>query len=236
MLVSMIYLERSKVYKYLLIDCDDTVLDFGKSERVSISKVMEKYGVRPTSQAVEKYVKLNEKFWRMFEKGKISKEELLKKRFVKFFKKYHIDVDGDIINKEYLDTLTYNVFVIDGVEKILTYLKDKGYKLYFITNGVKKTQEARWNRTDVLKYFDGAFISEDIGYHKPQKEYFEYVVKSIGDNDLNNYLVIGDNIQSDIIGGLNYGMDVAWFNPKRKRSKIKVNYEFNNLDDYYKYL
>jgi len=224
------------VYKYLLIDCDDTILDFGKSERASIAQVMEKYGVSPTAKAVEKYVKLNEKFWRLFEKGKITKERILELRFVKFFKKYKIDVDGKAINKEYLETLTHNVFVIDGIEDVLIYLRDKGYKLYIITNGVKSTQIARWNQTDLLKYFDGAFISEEIGYFKPQKEYFEYVVKNIGDSDLSNYLVIGDSISSDITGGINYNIDVAWFNPKKKKSKIKVDYEFHSLDDYYKYL
>ncbi|MBO7085994.1 MAG: YjjG family noncanonical pyrimidine nucleotidase [Bacilli bacterium] len=224
------------MYKYLLIDCDDTILDFGKSERASIAQVMEKYGVSPTVKAVEKYVKLNEKFWRLFEKGKITKERLLELRFIKFFKKYKIDVDGKAINKEYLETLTHNVFVINGIEDVLKYLKDKGYKLYIITNGVKSTQIARWNQTDLLKYFDGAFISEEIGYFKPQKEYFEYVVSNIGDSDLSNYLVIGDSISSDITGGINYNIDVAWFNPKKKKSKIKVDYEFHSLDDYYKYL
>ena len=224
------------MYKYLLIDCDDTILDFGKSERASIAQVMEKYGVSPTAKAVEKYVKLNEKFWRLFEKGKITKERILELRFVKFFKKYKIDVDGKAINKEYLETLTHNVYVIDGIENVLIYLRDKGYKLYIITNGVKSTQIARWNQTDLLKYFDGAFISEEIGYFKPQKEYFEYVVSNIGDKDLSNYLVIGDSISSDITGGINYNIDVAWFNPKKKKSKIKVDYEFHSLDDYYKYL
>lgn len=224
------------MYKYLLIDCDDTILDFGKSERASIAQVMKKYGVIPTNHAVEKYVRMNEKFWRMFEKGKITKEKLLELRFIKFFKKYHLDVDGSIINKEYLETLTENVFIIDGIEDVLNYLKDKGYKLYIITNGVKRTQEKRWSKTNLLKYFDGSFISEDIGFYKPQKEYFDFVVSSIGDNNLKNYLVIGDNITSDIMGGINYNIDVAWFNSKKRKTNIKVNYEFNSLNDYYKYL
>lgn len=224
------------MYKYLLIDCDDTILDFGKSERVSIALIMDKYGVKPTSEIVEEYVALNEGYWRKFEKGLISKELLLELRFKEFFQKYGIDVDGKKINQEYLDTLTYNVFVIDGIEDVLKYLKDNGYKLYIITNGVKKTQVSRWNKTNLMQYFDGAFISEDIGYFKPQKEYFDYVIKEIADNDLTNYLVIGDSISSDIMGGINYKIDVAWFNPKNKLSDVKVNYEFNSLDDYYKYL
>ena len=64
------------MYKYLLIDCDDTILDFGKSERASIAIVMEKYGVTPTKRAIEKYVRINERFWHLFEKGKISKQRL----------------------------------------------------------------------------------------------------------------------------------------------------------------
>lgn len=224
------------MYKYLLIDCDDTILDFGKSERVSIALIMDKYDVKPTNEIVEEYVKLNEGYWQKFEKGLISKELLLELRFKEFFQKHGISVDGKKINKEYLDTLTYNVFIIDGIEDVLKYLKDKGYKLYIITNGVKKTQVSRWNKTNLMQYFDGAFISEDIGYFKPQKQYFDYVIKEIGDNDLRNYLVIGDSISSDIMGGINYSLDVAWFNPKNKHSDVKVNYEFNSLEDYYKYL
>lgn len=232
----MIYLERLQVYKYLLIDCDDTVLDFGKSERLSIALVMKKYGVEPTYKAIEEYVRINERFWHLFEKGKISKDRLLELRFIKFFKKYHLDVNGAILNKEYLETLSDNPFLIDGILDVLTYLRNKGYKLYFITNGVKATQEKRWEKVGILKYFDGAFISEDIGYHKPQKEYFDYVTGQIGDNDLANYLVIGDNLASDIMGGINYHIDTAWFNPSKKKTKVKTKYEFNSLDDYYKYL
>ena len=224
------------MYKYLLIDCDDTVLDFGKSERIAIAIVMEKYGVKPTDKAIEKYVKLNENLWHLYEKEKISKDKLLEIRFVKFFKKYHIDVDGKVLNKEYLDTLSNHPFVLDGITDVLTYLRNKGYKLYFITNGVKTTQERRWEITGILDYLDGAFISEDIGYHKPQKEYFDYVIGQIGDNDLAKYLVIGDNLSSDIMGGINYHLDVAWYNPHHKKTKIKINYEFNSLEDYYKYL
>lgn len=224
------------MYKYLLIDCDDTIMDFGKSERASIAIIMEKYGAKVTKRRIEKYVKINERFWHLFEKGKISKERLLKLRFIKFFKRYKIDVDGAKVNEEYLDTLTNNVYIVDGIEEVLNYLKEKGYKLYIITNGVKKTQIKRWEQTPLLKYFDGSFISEDIGYHKPQKEYFDYVARSIDDNDLSNYLVIGDGLFTDILGGINAKMDVAWYNPKGKKTKFKINYEFKDLNDYYKYL
>ena len=223
------------MYKYLLIDCDDTVLDFQSSERCSIAIVMKNHGIDPTVELIEEYVKINEAFWHQYEKGEISRERLLELRFIQFFQKYNIAVDGAKVNQEYLETLSNNVYVINGIYDVLAYFKHKGYKLYMITNGVKKTQEKRWHQTDVYKYFDGFYISEDIGYHKPQKEYFDYVINDIGDFTLNNYLVIGNSIASDIKGAINYGLDVIWYNPRRIKSDVKVR-EINDISEYYKLL
>lgn len=222
-------------YKYLLFDCDDTVLDFKMAEVWSIEELLKMYNITPTSDLVSKYVSINEKYWQIYEKGELTKEEILVKRFEEFFAPLGVFTDFERVNVEYLTLLTKRVFVIDGIIDLLKDLKRK-YRLFIITNGVKWTQEERFRISPVKEFFEEIFISEVIGFQKPKAEYFDYVMKKIGDKDPSHYLVIGDSISSDILGGINAGMDTLWFNRKNKISDVKPTYEIHSVDEYYNIL
>ena len=56
------------MYKILLIDLDNTLLDFDLAQKKALIKTLEKYGVDPTDENVELFRKINTYYWEEYEK------------------------------------------------------------------------------------------------------------------------------------------------------------------------
>ena len=81
------------------------------------------------------------------------------------------------------------------------------------------------------QHFKDIFVSEEVGYRKPMKEYFSYCFDKIGDLDKEKTLIIGDSLSSDIKGGNNAGIATCWYNPKKqkKTDDYHVTHEIEDL-------
>ncbi len=218
-------------YTTLLFDLDDTLMDFGKAEENAIEKLMQKYSIPVTQENIQLYSQINKAKWVALEKGEITRKELFSTRFFDFFSTVGVEADGIKANEEYLSFLSEGRFVIDGAEDICRELK-KTYGMYIITNGAKKAQQGRLKNLSLTECFDGVFISEEIGYNKPAKEYFDYVFEHICEKDKSKCLVIGDSLNSDIAGAVNYGVDCCWINKGEER-KSDATYCIKSLDELY---
>lgn len=220
-------------YKVLLIDLDDTLLDFQKSEEYAIRKTMETLKINPTDELVNVYKQINQKYWKMFERKEITRDDLLKARFKEFCELLNLqNEDYAIINDTYFNNLSTMPFEIEGAYDFLEKLSQY-YDIYVITNGVKKVQEKRLSLVNIGKFFKKIYISEEIGYHKPQLEYFNYVLNDLHITNKNEVLIIGDSLSSDIQGGINSNIDTMWYNPKNKKTDVKYTYMINNYDDFF---
>lgn len=221
-------------YKVLLIDLDDTLLDFQKSEEYAIRKTMETLKINPTDELVNVYKQINQKYWKMFERKEITRDDLLKARFKEFCKLLNLqNEDYAIINDTYFNNLSTKPFEIEGAYDFLEKLSQY-CDIYVITNGVKKVQEKRLSLVNIGKFFKKIYISEEIGYHKPQLEYFNYVLNDLHITNKKEVLIIGDSLSSDIQGGINSNIDTMWYNPKNKRTDVKYTYMINNYDDFFR--
>ena len=60
------------------------------------------------------------------------------------------------------------------------------------------------------KYFTSVILSEDAGANKPQREFFEYALRTTNCKR-ENAIMIGDNFNTDIIGAKNAGIDQIYF-------------------------
>ena len=214
------------MYKAILFDLDDTILSFKKSEEYAIEKVFEKYHIDNTTTNKELYSSINISYWKRLEKKEITKEELLKRRFNDFFHELNIESNDEKVkeaNDTYFKYLTSVAFLEENSKRLLYILKEH-YCLYIISNGIKYVQEKRLNLvSDVRDCFRKIFISEDIGYPKPQKEFIDYVLKHVP-YEKSELLIVGDSYTSDILLGLNNGIDVCWYN---KEGKIAMMSELN---------
>lgn len=218
------------MYKYLLFDLDNTLLDFTKAEARALKSTFEKFDIPYNEINVSLFRKYNLKYWSLFEEGKISKERLLVKIFEDFFASIDIDkVNPDEFNTYYLDQLTNGSEEIDYAYYLLEHIKN--YDISIITNGVSLTQRKRISKSRLNKYFNHLYISDEIGYQKPKVEFFDYVFKDLNIKDKKEVLLIGDSLTSDISGGIQYGIDTVWFNPKKTDSLVKPTYVINNLKE-----
>ena len=172
---------------------------------------------------------MNQKLWSSFEKGEIKREELLHTRFSILFEKVGLTLNGVHLDNLYRQYLEESAVLIDGAKSLLQKLA-KQYDLYVVTNGVARTQFIRLNNSELATYFKDIFVSEEVGYQKPMKEFFNHVFEKIPHHSVDETLIIGDSLTSDIQGGINAGIDTCWFNPK---GPINVThnptYEINQL-------
>ena len=201
-----------KKYKYLLFDVDGTLLDFNKAEEQALINTFQKYNIVLTEQMNQRYEQINKQLWKDFENGLIDKKTIVYTRFVQLFQEFGIDEDGIAFEDDYQDALGEGYFLLPHARDILEKLYQK-YPLYVVTNGVSKTQYSRLKGTRIDQYFQDIFVSEDIGYQKPTREYFDYCFKKMKNIDLDQTLIIGDSLSSDIQGGINVGIDTCWYNP-----------------------
>lgn len=216
-------------YTTLLFDLDETLMDFKKAEDNAITLLLEKYGIAPTQENKMLYSKINKSKWNALEKGEITRKELFLSRFAELFEILGIEADVAEANDEYLSFMAEGRFVLDGAEDVCRELS-KNYKMYIITNGSKKAQDGRLKNLPLTEFFDGVFISEEIGFDKPHRGYFDFVFENIPEKDRSKCLVIGDSLSSDIAGAVNYGIDSCWINPSDYKMS-DATYQIKALDE-----
>ena len=217
-------------YTTLFLDLDNTLLDFSKAEAVSIRRVLSEHGLPFDNDAVEVYSKINRGWWERFENGEIPKEMIYEGRFISFCEHYGLTADTKTMAVKYTTYLGESNYTIDGVFEVLDYLKSRGYYFCATTNGLCTTQYSRIKGSGLEPYFDGVFVSEDAGSQKPDTEYFDYVIDKIPEKDKSKMLVVGDSQSSDILRGINSGIDTCWYNPQKVKGKYTPTYEIENLE------
>ena len=203
-------------YTTVLFDADNTLLDFDKDENCALRKTMEIYGVPVTEENIAKYVEINQEMWKAIERGELTKPELKRTRFKKFFEaiNFRCDTDPFTVNEKYLSLLGEGGNTLEGAVELCRELKEKGYDLYIVTNGIEKTQKNRLTKSGLLPFFTEIFVSETIGHQKPKKEYFDYVLSHIKEKDIDKIILVGDSLTSDIKGAMNVGLESVWLNLK----------------------
>lgn len=226
-----------KKYKTLFFDADDTLLDFGAAENLALRLLFKEQKINLTAELEAHYKELNQGLWRAHEEGKIERDELLNTRFSLLFKEYDKEVDGVLLEENYRMCLEEGHQLVNGALELMNELQKK-YDLYIVTNGVSKTQDRRLRDSGLHPFFKDVFVSEDTGYQKPMKEYFDYVFARIPNFSLEHGLIIGDSLSSDIKGGMLAGLDTCWFNPKVKpnNTEIQPTYQIQKLGELFQIL
>lgn len=223
-----------KKYKTLLFDVDDTLLDFQKAEKVALRMLFEERGITLTREVEERYKKINKRLWEAFEEGEINRDEVLNTRFSILLKEYGEEVDGILFENNYRSYLEEGNQLMQGAFEFISQIQSE-YDLYIVTNGISQTQDKRLRNAGLHALFQEVFVSEDTGFQKPMKEYFDYVFERIPNFSSEKGLIIGDSLSADIKGGYVAGIDTCWFNPEKKsnNSEIVPTYEVQNFEELY---
>lgn len=223
-----------KLYNTILLDVDDTIFDFSACEREALGLAFKRYGYRLDDNIREAYNIINLDLWKQYEKGIIDKETVINTRFKILFDKYEIKGDRHGFEGVYQELLGMQHFLIEDAIKVIEYLYNK-YNLYIVTNGVTATQLRRIRESGIEHYMKRIFVSEETGFQKPMKEYFDYCFERIDNPEPDKMIIIGDSLSSDIKGGNNAGITTCWYNPKCMVNKTdsKVDIEIKRLSELY---
>lgn len=201
-------------YDTILWDLDGTLLDFKLSERYALGVCLKKYGISMTEEMLSLYSGINERYWERLERGEVTKQELLPGRFESFFHQMGWNhIDPKIIHKEYERELGTMTYYRDNSYEVVKRLKELGIKQYIVTNGVVLTQYIKMKKSGFDRLIDKVFISDEIGYEKPQIKFFEKAFAQMPDFRKEKALLVGDSLTSDIKGANNVGVDACWYHP-----------------------
>jgi 2-haloacid dehalogenase len=227
-----------KKYDVFLFDADGTLFDYGLAEANALKIMFEHYGFDYSENIRIKYREINSQVWESYEKNEISKENLQTLRFTRLFNNIGVFCDVKIFNEEYLNELGKGAFLIDGALEICKDIVSFNKKIYIVTNGILATQKARIKHSLIKDYISDFFVSEFVGFQKPNILYFNYVLSHIPEIRKDKIIIIGDSISADIKGGNNAGIDSCWFNQSGiiNDSDIKPTYEIRTLNELNKFI
>ncbi|MBS1402846.1 MAG: noncanonical pyrimidine nucleotidase, YjjG family [Oscillospiraceae bacterium] len=216
--------------KTVLFDLDDTLLDFHKAEAIALRKTLIALEVEPSEATIARYSEINAAQWRLLEEGKLTREQVLTRRFSILFDELGVERSSAQAKKIYEHLLGIGHYFIPGAPEVLAALAPK-YDLYLVSNGTATVQESRLESAGIEPYFKNIFISQAIGFDKPQKEFFDRCFAQIPNFVREEAIIVGDSLTSDMRGGCNAGIRTCWFNPHRKPrcAEIPVDYEIAAL-------
>ena len=215
--------------EFLLLDLDDTILDFHKAERIAVSKTFREFGIEPTEALLHRYHLINKACWEKLERKEWTREQVLLNRFQMVFDQVRVARDPAEFAKSYEHNLSIGHYFLPGAEEAVAALSKK-YRLFLASNGTASVQKGRMTSANLYRFFETVFVSQEIGHNKPSKAYFDACFASIPDFDPAKALIVGDSLSSDIQGGINAGIKTVWVNPDHKPcNNIRPDYEIEAL-------
>lgn len=209
----------------VLIDIDNTLLDFDKSAEIAMHSTAEKHCVILPENSVTVFREVNERLWRGLENGELTKQDIYDRRWKEIFDQLGVTADFHAFEDTFRQQMRVTAVPVEGAEDILSYLSEK-YPVYSASNASRLQQEARLIKTGLLKYLSGMFTSEEIGFGKPAKEFFHACVSELYPVKPSEIIMIGDSINADITGAKSFGLKSIWFNFYNKKYD---NYNFTDF-------
>ncbi len=218
--------------KNILFDLDDTILDFRAAEREALSKTLLHLAISPKEQILQRYGEINLAQWKLLELGRLTQKEVKVRRYQLLFDEIGVKCCPDYATQYYERLLAKGHYFVDGAQMLLRTLS-KNYRLYLVSNGSTEVQKSRIKSANISKYLSDVFISQDIGYEKPDIKFFEFCFSKIANFKRQETLIVGDSLSSDIKGGNNAGITTVWFNTSgcKNSSDVLPDYEINKLID-----
>ncbi len=222
-------------YEHIFFDLDHTLWDFERNANETLSELFVKYNLNqfteePLEVFLQNFHSINNNLWDLYNIGKISQADLRNKRFNLVFKDFINFYRPEEFADEYLSKTPQKPHLMPFAIEILDYLSDKNYHLHIITNGFSDTQFIKLKSSKIHHYFKNVFTSCISGFKKPEIEMFEYAISQSKAN-IENSIMIGDTIESDIIGAKNAGIDTVFYNPFVKPHNSTPTFEIKNLNE-----
>lgn len=219
-------------YTHIFFDLDHTLWDFEKNSASAFVTVLEKHKMNVEHEVfLQTYAPINEAYWDDYRAEKVTKEELRYQRFSDTFQKLGHPISIEKIHQfaeDYIHHLPDTNHLFPGVVEVLNYLKRK-YTLHIITDGFREVQDRKLANSKITHFFDTITTSDEVGAKKTNPKIFDYALQKAG-AEKNKSVMIGDNLQADVFGALNYGIQAIHFSPQNNHDGLRITH-YNQLFD-----
>lgn len=231
-----LYFVRMK-YKHLFFDLDHTLWDFDANAKLTLADIydtlkLQERGIDDFERFYRQYLEHNMKLWTRYRKGFIKQAELRVKRMQLSLLDFKIGDEALALDmsKRFLEMLPSRNTLFPYAKEILDYLTAKNYQLHLITNGFEDVQHHKINNSGINHYFDKVITSEGSNSLKPNKEIFDYALNATKANK-DESIMLGDDLEADIIGAANSGLDQVYINHVNKEPDFKPTYTVVHLKE-----
>ncbi len=215
----------------VLLDLDGTLLDFHASEAISLKNTLKKFlNYDANEDDISYFRNVNEELFLNYSEGKMQRIAFQRKRFELMFKKLNMDASYEDANLFYVNDLQHQAALYSDTIEALEYLSKK-HNIYIATNGQKIVQKGRIKEANIEKYIKGLYVSDELGFNKPNASFFEEIFKSLNDYNLDNYIMIGDRLDSDILGAKNINIKSIYLNRNGDFSNSFATYNIKGLKE-----
>jgi len=227
---------RHSKYEHLFFDLDHTIWDFDRNAEETLHELYGIYGLRDlglhsADLFIQTYTENNHRLWAEYHLGKITKTQLREARFKKTF--LDLGMEPEIITlgfeADYVRLCPTKTNLFTDAHETLQYLQGK-YTLHLISNGFRESQDRKISGTNIGSYFTHVILSEEVGVNKPDKAIFEHALNLAGATKRES-LMIGDSLEADIYGAMNFGIDAIYFNPAGLKKPDNIPMEINSLKE-----
>jgi len=207
-----------KGIEHIFFDLDHTLWDYDRNSENALNELYHLYsldqlGLRPKSRFIEVFHSANLKVWNLFDENRMNRSELRNKRMELVYEEFGLFLDPpDGFHETYYSICSKGNHLIPGTLEILNWLKQK-YRLHIITNGFEDAQYEKLRNSGIADFFETVTTSEGAESKKPDPVYFEFALNQAAAK-IENSLVIGDGLRTDIAGARRFGLPVIWYNPE----------------------
>ena len=216
--------------KAILWDVDGTLIDFKAGEKAAIKTCFKIFGLGDCpDEWVAEYSEINTRYWRLLEEKKMEKPRILVERFREFFSLHGIDPDvSSAFNEEYQVRLGDTVLFTEGAEETVKALRGRVIQCG-VTNGTLIAQSRKLKKSGLDTLLDKVYISEKIGFEKPDPRFFDAVFSDMPELSRNEIMIVGDSQTSDMEGGRRVGVKTCFYNPRGNAFTEKVDFEIKRV-------
>lgn len=204
-------------YQYLLIDNDNTLMDFSAAEAKALRETLQKAGLPTDEATVEAYSRINDALWKALERGETTQPKLKVERFRQLLEYLHREGDPAALGAAYAVNLGNYADLLPGAEDFLRAVHGR-MKIALVSNGVSAIQRSRLAKCPLTPLFDAIVISEEAGVAKPDPRLLEIALEKLGCTDKKQAVMMGDSLTADIAAANNAGLDSIFFSLKGKPS------------------
>jgi len=228
---------HSMTYQHLFFDLDHTLWDFETNLKETIRDLFLIHRLHETVTDdfdffFEKYSYHNKRLWHRYNHGFIKQEELKWKRMWHTLLEFKPGNEtlAKKLSAEYLEILPSKKALFPHTLEILTYLTNRKYKLHLITNGFEQIQWRKLDNAQIGHFFSSVITSETACCLKPNKEIFDFAIRGAG-CCYHESIMLGDNLDADILGAMNAGMDTIFVNHINQETTLKPTHIIYHLKE-----